>query len=416
MSSDVHKFPYKKVDLYDDNGKIVIVEDTSNELLRCKRVGIKLSHNQRLIIQKWFSIYRWCYNKTIKFIRQRNQFEANSKKTYSFYTLRKLVKDSFTQNEKLKIKNSKIPTHTLDNAIRDVCKAYKTAFTLLKRKKIKFFRVRAKKATSPKETIVLESSCFSKTYNSFAVRALGKFIESSYSIKGISHDSRLQYCKFTGKLTLYVPIDRTTKVCAGRKEWCSLDPGIRTFQTLYSPYGFDEFGTEQPKKIKGLIKKIENLKENENDPKNRRWYKRFANKRYKRIQNIRDDLHWKTSLKLVTNYDTILLGSMSTKGIVSKKRALNKSVKTVAYMLSHYLFRQRLKAKAEEYGAEVRVVNEAWTSKTCGGCSKVHYNLGSSKTFKCPQPNRLCSFEIDRDINGARNIALKHFGFFDPIY
>ena len=415
MNFDVDKFPYNTIDFYDDTGKVSVTNDASKDILRCEKISIKLSRNQRLIIQKWFAIYRWCYNKTIKFIRHKDQFE-DGKNIYSFYTLRKLIKSSFTKNEKQRIKKSKIPVHTLDNAIRDVCKAYKTAFTLLKSEKIKFFRLRTKKATSPKETILLESSCFSKTYNSFAIRALGKLIDSSKSIMGITHDSRLQYCKHTGSMTLYVPVNKATKVCTGRKEWCSLDPGIRTFQTLYSPYGVDEFGTEQPIKIKKLIKKIEGLKENEKDVENKKWYKKFAGKRYKRIQNIRDDLHWKTALKLVKNYDTILLGSMSTKGIVSNKRHLNKGVKTTSYMLGHYLFRQRLEAKAEEYDSKVFIVNEAWTSKTCGGCSKVHHNLGSNKTFKCPQPNNICSFEIDRDVNGARNIALNHFGFFKPVY
>ena len=48
---------------------------------------------------------------------------------------------------------------------------------------------------------------------------------------------------------------------------------------------------------------------------------------------------------------------------------------------------------------------EEYTSKTCTNCLKINYNLGSDKTFKCPN----CSLIIDRDVNGARNILLKNW-------
>ena len=38
----------------------------------------------------------------------------------------------------------------------------------------------------------------------------------------------------------------------------------------------------------------------------------------KKIRNLTDELHWKTINYLVKNYDTILIGNMSSKGIVSK--------------------------------------------------------------------------------------------------
>lgn len=130
------------------------------------------------------------------------------------------------------------------------------------------------------------------------------------------------------------------------------------------------------------------------------------------MRNIRDNMHWKTALNLARGFDRILLGSMSTKSIVKCQGNLHKSVKSVAYMLSHYLFKERLIAKAEQYGSEVIIVDEAWTSKTCGGCSRVNHNLGAKKHFNC----EYCNFSYGRDYNGARNIALNYFGLFDPIH
>lgn len=71
---------------------------------------------------------------------------------------------------------------------------------------------------------------------------------------------------------------------------------------------------------------------------------------------------------------------------------------------SHYSFRKILENKSKQYPwCKVFVVNEAFTSKTCGCCGFIHAKLGSSKTFKCPR----CKIEMDRDVNGARNILLR---------
>ena len=45
-----------------------------------------------------------------------------------------------------------------------------------------------------------------------------------------------------------------------------------------------------------------------------------------------------------------------------------------------------------------------YRSKTCGFCGYIHKKLGGSKVFCCPQ----CKTNLDRDINGARNILLRY--------
>ena len=71
---------------------------------------------------------------------------------------------------------------------------------------------------------------------------------------------------------------------------------------------------------------------------------------------------------------------------------------------AHYRFRQRLIHKIREYPwCKLVIVDEQYTSKTCGNCGKIHWKLGSNKTFNCPY----CKKEMDRDINAARNILLR---------
>ena len=83
-------------------------------------------------------------------------------------------------------------------------------------------------------------------------------------------------------------------------------------------------------------------------------------------------------------------------------RRINKV--TVRQMLgwAHYRFRQRLQQQAELRGATVHVVSEAYMSKSCGRCGRLHHSLGGSHTFRCPHPP--CDYRSERDAHGARNI------------
>ena len=76
-------------------------------------------------------------------------------------------------------------------------------------------------------------------------------------------------------------------------------------------------------------------------------------------------------------------------------------------LLGYYQFRQRLIAKARETGTKVEVVTGEYTAKTCGSCGTIHVNIGSSKTFKCP--NKQCEAAYYRDfiMQQLRNIFIK---------
>lgn len=122
-----------------------------------------------------------------------------------------------------------------------------------------------------------------------------------------------------------------------------------------------------------------------------------------KIANKMKDVHWKMANDLTSNYDHIMISRFKVSDMVKRlSRKINSQ--TVRKMLSwrHFQFRQRLKSKAEEKGCRIYEVSEHYTSKTCGKCGKIHWKLGSNKTFKCP----FCQFEIDRDWNGARNIFI----------
>ena len=70
--------------------------------------------------------------------------------------------------------------------------------------------------------------------------------------------------------------------------------------------------------------------------------------------------------------------------------------------LKHYLFQKRLQAKCDLRNCTLDICTEEYTSKTCGHCGTLN-NVGSRDIFSCNK----CNIIIDRDVNGARNIAIK---------
>jgi putative transposase len=141
---------------------------------------------------------------------------------------------------------------------------------------------------------------------------------------------------------------------------------------------------------------------------------KYKNNKYKRkailiknrkIKNLVNELHWKTIDYLTKNYKTIIIGDMSVKSIVNNKNSnLSKMTKRIAYTLSFYKFKERLKYKCLLNNCNYSEVNEKYTSKMCSNCCTYNEILGSNKTFNCSN----CNTTIDRDLNGSRNICFKY--------
>jgi putative transposase len=144
------------------------------------------------------------------------------------------------------------------------------------------------------------------------------------------------------------------------------------------------------------------------DIRHRKRYrlKRVAHRLRLRIRNLVDDLHKRLAKWLCTSYRSILLPEFRTSQMVKRgRRKIRSQTARAMCTWAHYRFRERLLNKSRLYDwCQVIVVNEAYTTKTCGGCGWIHRSIGGSKTFKCNQ----CHIVLDRDANGARNILLRY--------
>jgi len=373
----------------DDNAShfnLDIPSDEDDDIDFYKSIKIKLTPTplQRKILYNWIKIYKYVYNYGLYYIR-------TTDKTYSFYKLRSLLKNQLLNKQH--VNTSKIPSHIIDEALHDLVKAFKTAFENLKRGNIKHFKIRYKKNSKNIESICISGEYFSKKYNTFCKKVFGKHIETSKSIIGITKTSRLTFNKSTNEFYLYVPEKIEERELIKNNKIISLDPGVRTFVTGYTnDKHILEIGTNVYKKIKMYHKKIDKINDRKKSAKTER-----------RIQNLVDDLHWKTIKYLCKNYKTVILGEICTQSILRGK--LHGMTKRVLQSLSHYKFHQRLNYKSKLNKTIYKRVREDYTSKTCGKCGNIDKNLGGKKVYNCKK----CGIKIDRDVNGSRNILLKNF-------
>ena len=89
---------------------------------------------------------------------------------------------------------------------------------------------------------------------------------------------------------------------------------------------------------------------------------------------------------------------------LDSKRVINSRTAHMMQLLSFYKFKTKLQGLCNKRGCNLYIVDESFTSKTCGRCGELNNELKGSKIFKCSK----CNLLIDRDCNGARNILLKN--------
>lgn len=171
----------------------------------------------------------------------------------------------------------------------------------------------------------------------------------------------------------------------------SLDPGVRKFLVGYDPCGTSVFiGDKASKKLSAMLLDVDTSQDKISSWRN--------------IKNYINELHWKSISYLVRNYDVIILPEFRVSEML-KKRKLGRMTKRLLSMFSFYKFKERLEYKCSVYNKKLIIVDESYTSKTCGNCGVLN-DVGSNEEYCCS----LCGVIIDRDVNGARNILIKNVG------
>ena len=188
-------------------------------------------------------------------------------------------------------------------------------------------------------------------------------------------------------LTKSTPSEKQALV---RKSMVALDPGVRTFQTCYSPTGLYEIGTGARVKLLKLFDRADQV---------------YGKKKLKillKVRNMVNDLHWKTIKLLCSSHSAIFLPTFNTSQMVNKKNS-RPEVNRILLAFQHYKFQEKLVWKSKQWGVNVHIVNESYTSMTCTSCGELDRDHHGESIFDCPS----CLVKIGHDHQGSRNIFLK---------
>ena len=366
------------------------------ENIICRKIRIYPDKDQKRIFKNWIGTSRYVYNRSLNAV--------NEGEKINFYKLRNkyvIAKD----NPLIKDWELETPKDIRAEAINDMVKAHKTAFSNLKSNNINHFKVRFRSKKQESSIAIPHTAFKLKNGNMFIYKTYMKdkikvSKDKSFLNMEIKHTCRLKNNK--GKWFLYIPIKSKINIEKAPLESCSLDPGTRKFQTIYSEESVLKIGIRK-KNIKKLQKKLDLLQSLRSKKIIKRSrFNRKNNKIQFRLENLVDELHYQTISYLTKTFKTIFIPEFENQELI--KINTIKKFRRDLLSLRHYTFKQRLISKSKmKNGCVVRVCTEEYTSKTCGRCGKIT-DVGSSEIFKCKK----CGLEIDRDVNGARNIHIKN--------
>ena len=370
--------------------------------IKHKTLKIKIypTNKQKKIIKKWSNTFRCVANNTIE-KREKDKCPNN------FFDLRNKLVTAKNISDDMKWQ-LKVPKEVRANAVKEVVSNYKTAFSLLKNKKIKFFKMKFRKKKLHDNYFVLSKSGVKKlddthlsihprTFGTLKIRKDKAFKKTIKLLDGIKIKNGY----------IYIPVEVEQQIHTRAKyDICSLDPGVKTFQTMFSNEEVIKFGDRS--KILKMYKIIDHYKSIQT--KVNKYLKRKLHKKIlllnEKIRNKVDEIHWKTINYLTNNYKNILLPSFE---IQQMTKNLHRKTNREMLFWSHYKFKQRLIWKCNLKNRNIKIVNESYTSKTCTNCGWLNMNLSNKDIFICKK----CNVKIDRDTNGARNILLKELAGYE---
>ena len=375
-------------------------ENTEKEIVKCRKIRIKVTKEHTSVIDEWIHTSRYVYNKALSDIK------SGSRDNFMELRNKHVTENHRTngRNELVSDWEVNTPKEVRATAVNDVCKAYKTGRANVKAGNIRFFNVSFKKKSSNDQCIGIQKQSIKVKDSHFEIynRRL-KPIKMGKRTKNIKIDCDCRLVKQKNRYFLCIPIKTKTKVNDGYTRIVGIDPGVRKFMTTFSDTSSKEYRQRRDllERLNAKIdllksKRMRHLKQSQRNG----YYKKSINKYEIKKENLIDQIHWQTITSLTKTNDVIFYGDIKSHDIV--KRYNNRHLNREIMDLKFFKFKERLKHKCLELNKVFIAVNECYTSKTCTNCGTLN-DVKSSETYKCSS----CKITIDRDINGARNILLK---------
>ena len=411
--------------------KVARTEQSTQKLLTTFSVGVKPTSFQKQVLNKMLRVTNYTYNWCLLLVNEMNVApKQNILQTIVCKTNAKDVDPVYRQPNDEWFFDNKMSTIKL-TACKNFCSSFKSAEALkssLTEKRADGECIREGQIEIQKRFVrqLRDKETCSGSRNNHIVIMKDSFksplriSKKVHKIPPIDHDFKIVK-RPDGRFVLQIPCNpkltrRDSSKDTFEKSICGVDPGGRTFATVYDPIEHNAFqvGTKEDKlyDIKPIHEKLDKahryLKHAQscNQAKAIEERKAQLRKLYFKRKTFVNNIHLTLSSHLIKHYQLVSLGKISVSKIVKKvtgKKTLHPRARRDLLCWRHYAFRQRLLHRSLESECQLVIQNEAYTSKTCGLCGLRNKTLGSSETFIC----KSCQYETHRDINGARNILLK---------
>ena len=365
------------------------------------------------MFNKCIGASRFFYNKAVATLKERGV-----KGLLTLKALRPLVMNSdksIPSGDPMEWQKD-VPYDVRQEAIADAIAAYKSSLTNFKNGNISQFEVKFKsKKKCKSKTFRVNQNTLNPELMSFFPNRLGKNKCIRFRKRDIK---KFKECNTTnGNFIIQNQRPSHWYLCLPREKEKPIfenavyksvfvDPGVRTFQTFYSPDGVcgkigNKSLTEKLKSIANRHDTLWSVSDKTSSSKTKKNLRKRCAILRNKLSNVIDDLHWQTCSFLCKTFQNIFLPTFEVSNMV-KGSPLGSDITRKMLQLSHGKFKERIQYYAKTKHRNVYIVNEHYTTKTCGNCGSLQ-EMEGKKTFHCNS----CDISIDRDYNGARNICLK---------
>jgi putative transposase len=416
-------FKYKNFD--DMNIEENKINNFNLSTVKCSKIKIYFNSKQKEAFKKIIGGYRYYYNRAVQYI---NNFDKNTnitsykinikddksiyinladiKNKFSYITIRKYIKD----NKPLWL-DINLPSHLIDKAFMEAAQNYSKCLKMYSKNHI-YFKLKPKTKKDKYQTINIEKTMISS--NKTGIFPNLKY-NNEYVFKNIKFSEPLKNKFLDSSITLNVRLNEyylnlnynTVSEEININKVCSIDPGMKTFLTVYSDMSVVKLGNNINTKIGKICYETDiinsKISDKNRSSNSRRNLRKALHRKIKYLENLKDELHNKCIRFLINNYSVIILPPFEIQKMAGRKsRKFSRNL----YNLSFYKFKKKLENKCIELNIKLINKPEYYTSKICTRCGNIKHNLTlDDRIYECKK----CNLVIDRDINAARNIMLRNY-------
>lgn len=407
--------------------------EKENTKFRTQKLRFYPNREQKLLLKKCFDTGRFVYNNAInvintRFSTRKKEFEDSltcvlckaDKEEDSFLCkkhknrklpwklnikLESVRPDAMKNDEDLSDDEQwqkEVPYDTRQLMVKEAVSMYKSAVTNKLRGNIQHFQLGFKSRKNSRQICCINKNAIKKGFRLFVSRLKNKSklrfrTKVKRKLSTIDHDCKI--LKDGKAYYLLLIHDMEVNPVKHPHDYVAMDPGVRTFQTCYSPSGII-LESGDPSRVRSIASRIDLLQSLRTKIKSKRITHRIHSLN-KKIRDVVTNMHYQTAAVLTDNFKNILLptfctSKMKTGGLASKTK------RTMDYF-GFYQFKQKLRLMCYKKDCNLYIVDEAYTTMTCTCCGELN-TIGSNKVYTC----KSCNFIGPRDICGARNILLKH--------